>query len=415
MGDIIHTSDIENKATSMDIEKSTSVSLEPSSGSEEKSSEPVQQQANEVKTLIEGIQAGDVMSCEKTISVMDQKLVNKLSKVKHSHYKDVVATPLLAAVLLRKPVIVEMLLSRNVKVDKKGYYMDQNIIYTVTPLLKAIMNSDLTIVQMLLEKGAKVQAGVAGPKIAEEEGYYCQYTKMVYPLNVAMSMGICMFRLVFKNADVLMEYGENRHTCLCYGIGYYLSNPDVVDPSFIQFIVQRGGQICTSGGQRSCDSKGETPCIYLQNLVWESIKIPYKFQTGPSEFTLPFVCNHHHIQLLELLSCIGYNHGGSSFQRVIAKHSEYLQSKFNCDKTAGVNHCCESSKQYFSWICNYAKTPSRLKEISRCAIRSAIHGLSPEKCEALPLPVDLKKYISFTSKQPIVIPDDASIPFFNQH
>lgn len=368
---------------------------------------------NDMKALFQGIEAGDVAVCERIVSKIDQKLLNKLSKVKHSHYKDVVATPLLAAVLLRKPEIVKLLLSKNIKVDKKGFYRDQNTMYTVTPLLKAIMNSDLKIVQMLLDKGANVQLGVIGPKIAEEEGYYCQYTKMVYPLNVAMSMGICMFRLVFKNADVLMEYGENKHTCLCYGIGYYLSNPDVVDPSFIQFIVQHGGRICTSGGQSPFDNKGETACIYLQNLVWESIKIPYKVQAGPLDSPFTFVCNHHHIHLLDLLSCTDYNHEGFSVRQVITKHSEYLQTKLNCDKSMALSHCCESSKQFFSWICSYTKMPSRLKEISRCAIRSAILGLTPEKCDTLSLPTELRDYVSLRSTQPVVIPDNSPIPFFN--
>jgi len=362
---------------------------------------------NEHRSLIDAIQNGDLVQCQRIVTRTNLRLLNKPGKVKHSQYENIVATPLLAAVLLRKREIVELLLDKKVKVEKKGFYRDQNTVYTVTPLLKAIMNCDYKLVEMLLERGAKVQVGVAGPKIAEEEGYYCQYTKMVYPLNVAMSTGLCMFKPVFKNASVLLEYGENRHTCLCYAIGYYLSNPDTVDPSFIQFIIQRGGKICAYQGR-------DLPCIYLQNLVWESIKIPYKVSTDSrksSKGPVSFVSNHHHIQVLELLSCTDYNHKNSSFHCIVSRHSDYLQSKLSADKLTDINHCCEKSRQFYRWIESSSRTPSSLTDITRCAIRNFIPDISPEKCETLPLPTHLIDNLSLNVELPVVIKEEA-VPLF---
>lgn len=367
----------------------------------------------DLRTLMENIESGDLMHCQAIVSKMDSKFLNKRVKIPHPQYKDVRVSPLLAAVIFQRHDALEMLLSRSVKVDKIGYYEDQNILYTVTPLLKAIMNADTRSVKMLLDRGARVQIGIPGPKIAEEEGYYYQYTKMSFPLNHAMQAGLSMFKLVFQNADALMEYGEYRHTCLCYAIGHYLSDPEIVDPRFIHFIAQSGGMIC---GGRRYNKDRDRLCFYLCDLFFKSFGGPKMSTLSPGlPVHVTYMFSENHIEIVKLLCLLEYNHAGSIVQKFMKTYGNLLCKSFKPLHWEHIKLNYPDVVSFVSWVTNYNKTPSSLKEICRCAIRQSIHRISVEKCHSLPLPSDLKRFLCLETQLAIQVPDSVCLHCYGSY
>ncbi|KAH3806842.1 uncharacterized protein LOC127834763 [Dreissena polymorpha] len=331
-----------------------------------------------LKSLMASITAGDESTVNELLTKLDVRRLNKQCRVNYCRYSDITVTPLLWAVILRKHGIIESLLRKGANPDKAGSYCEISTVFTYTPLLKAVEHVDLPSIDMLLEYGANPQLGVPGPRQLEEEGGSAQW-KGTDPLRLSMASGTLVFRKLLACADLFREHGEKGHVCLCYAIKCFTTYGG--SSLYIQYVIQHGGTVCKGRFFR-----GNVECEILKSLISGSVT----FDCDNSDLEMKFkslTVHEHYVPIVQLILNTDYVHSSSCIYRTLSASIllKNMSSLVSCSN--------EKSKKYITWLTKHLSNPSDLKHICRIKIRNCMKRFSPEICDELPLPAELKEYL----------------------
>lgn len=336
-----------------------------------------------MKQLMDAIYYKNTEKCCELMSEMNVRQVNHVVRLKYPDYIGYTVTPLIWAVINGCHDIAEILLCHHAKVNRVGTYEDNITLYTTSPLLEAVKSSDCEMVNLLLDRGACVQVGVAGPRSEEEEGGSIQYNTHLIPLNLSLGKSIDIFRSLLNHADVTLEYGPGRHTCLCFALKHYLSNEISADSQYILEVLHHGGRFCSGKGDNFTET-GNGVCLHLQTLIWNTI--PPLMMVNDSAWSLKY----EYYQCLKLVSCSDYVHERSQVylacQGCVKECRNYLAKALSDDRN-------DIEKDCISWIVRYSDVPSPLQHICRVAIRNFVQPFSFHQCQQLSLPEKLLKYL----------------------
>jgi hypothetical protein len=229
------------------------------------------------------------------------------------------------------------------------------------------------MVDLLLDHVANCQIG-----LPETTWGSVMYLRTEYPILFALFKGnFTMYKSLLKNANMTLEFGVKKHTCLCYAVFNFVEGQRGLNYSYIREVIQHGGRICSGQGGDGM------LCEYLQSLF-------NAVQDYPSSY-LYYVG-------LKLVASTDHAHSSSPVYRSFKYYSQYLEKRrILASKgftSPVVNGKDEGSVDCLNWMLNYTKTPSSLQHIARVTIRNCITPLSVEKCQHLPLPDQLIRYIS---------------------
>ncbi|XP_060570563.1 uncharacterized protein LOC132728883 [Ruditapes philippinarum] len=328
-----------------------------------------------LQNLMNAIHQDDKIKCAELLSNISVRKLNHLVRLKYEGYAGYTVTPLLWAVIKGHHEIVQLLLTKNVNVDKIGTYLEGETLHSTSSLLVAVRKQDSKIIKFLLDNGACVQHGVPGQRMEEEEGGFLQYEKDIVPLNECIGRDIDIFKMMLSHADITLEYGTEEHTCLCYTLEHFTD--DMSSLSCIKEVLRRGGVFCVSEKLKHSFFSGQKMCWNFRIFMW--ILLSKKCELGLERYSI-------HINCLRLLLCTDYSHK-NSFIYNVCKHflalveAEGPQSEF----------CVEAVPPEMIQILQSTKMPSSLLHITLAAVRQLLKPVSYQKLENLNLPDRLVK------------------------
>lgn len=342
--------------------------------------------------LMNAIKDGDTEKCQDLVQQMKPRMINCKFRLKYEGFDGYSIPPLIWAVIKQRYSIVEVLLAAHADVHRLGYFERDRMLYSFNSLLKAIELNDFKMTELLLKHGAEAQKGISGMKSVEEEGGMIQFLKWIYPVNVSLLNGSVTSRLLLKYSDMGLEYGEQRHTCLCYALSYM---KQVTDCRLLKEVVQLGGRLCSGLGDEEGGQK-QRVCSCFQELLRAGFSVLIN-DDGQRTLT----GNKMHYICVKLLSYTDYAGEHSLIYRAFKHHAENLAT---IDlKVTDLRHDSQQLVDCLHWILDYGKTPSSLKHIARVTIRKCLNVVTSEKCKMLSLPVKLIKYISLVDLDSVLI------------
>lgn len=331
---------------------------------------------------------GKMDKFESCLLQVEARKLNHLVRLKYSlDYIGYTVTPLIWAVMCGRYEMAKHLLSHRVIVDRIGSHIRRcGSLCWFSALMKAVENSNTRMVELLLEYGAQVQVKVSGPRSDEEEGATIQYRKHLFPLDLGLGKNLNIYKSLLSRADILLQYGHGKHTCLCYALEQYLSvsKSSRLNVNYILEVIDRGGQVCDGVGSKDMPP-GKRSCTYLQQLLW---KLKPRYKQADDASSLSHFDDFH---CLQLICCTDYAHELSPCYRAFKVYPELYRHALAAP--AG-----KEFDEYIHWIINYVKSPSSLQHISRVVIRRSIEPCSFKKCRQLSLPDRLISYVSLDDR-----------------
>lgn len=347
--------------------------------------------------LMNAIKDGDIEKCKTIVIQLNKRMINCKVRLNNGY----AIPPLIWAVINHQYEIVTFLISAGADIHRMGYYQVDGITYSVNALLKSIGNGDQRMIDLLLEHGASGQIGLPGTKTTEEEGGSIRYLRTIYPLNVGLNRGdITIYKSLLKHANMTLEFGELKHTCLCYAVYHFVEREKGLNYSYIREVIQHGGRLCSGQGGDGRYHE-EQLCAYFQKLFRAAITVHIS-DNGSKYFQSSYVYSVG----LKLVASTDYAHRSSPVYRSFKYYLQALEKERSLqlsrifDSTVTgftlpvVTDEDEGSVDALNWFLNYTKTPSSLQHIARVTIRNCITPLSVQKCKHLPLPDKLVSYIA---------------------
>lgn len=345
----------------------------------------INKRAKPMMQLMYAIWLGKMDTFECCLLQMEARKLNHLVRLKYSlDYIGYTVTPLIWAVMCGRYEMAKHLLSHRVIVDRIGSYRRScGSLCWFSALMKAVEYSNTRMVELLLENGAQVQVRVSGPRSDEEEGASIQYRKHLFPLDLGLGKNLNIYKILLSHADILLQYGQGQHTCLCYALEHYLSisnKSSRLNLNYILEVIHRGGRVCDCTGNK--DMPPAKRCLFLQQLLW---KLKPRYKRADSGSSL------YHFIVFQLICCTDYAHELSPGYRACKNYAELY-------RYALTDPASKEYEEYVHWIINYTKSPSSLQQISRAVIRRSIEPCSSEKCNQLGLPDRLISYVSLDDR-----------------
>ncbi|XP_052784472.1 uncharacterized protein LOC128220218 isoform X1 [Mya arenaria] len=340
----------------------------------------------------------DLFECLKRVSLNEAKEISDILSVRRLNglvevTENYHMTALYFAVKNNFNGIVKSLLDKGVDVDRgQGCYSNYlgQFIWKETPLLNALFMTKFEMIEMLLQHGADPLYDSSKARLVDPmngQTFSSGLTHVAF--DVALTRGKYIVDMFLKYVNVKREYGERSHTCLCNAVKYYLEEScSSQSMEYIRQIIQKGGIICRG----DCSTIAEGTGSFISGRICSIITLCLNNIVNVKEETLyGFHCSNSKAALhcLKLVCTSDYVHSDSTIYRTLSKYSEKVLEENDLSPEI------ENSKQQnIMWIINYTRNPSTLKHICSVVIRQYIPGVCSGKCDRLPIPNELRKYMN---------------------